>query len=110
MSGVLINPGTGDVRQWGRVSLRWAIANIHALVTDVGVSGCHIKRLPKRDGEGRFGFELRYGRRKYAIDMPGCARARVRSWPVVNVCAPRLYIDGHSFWWKYVVELLEERV
>ncbi len=102
---ISINHGTGPVVG---ATKRLAIAAVRQLVTDVGLDGVTFRRRSTRcDYEGRYSFKLRRGKYSCVVDVPGLPLVRVRYLdPPQNIWDfPRLYINGSSFVWKYVVTL-----
>lgn len=103
MIGVLINPGSGPL---SGVTLKHARRNMGQLLRDIRprVPRVKVKRVPVRDGEGRYCFELRVGQRRCIVDMPGRPLEEVRDLdaPLPSI-PPRLYIDGDSWYWYFAV-------
>lgn len=114
---VLINPGTGHC---GRATLRQAWTNVRAWCREAKM-GAPARRPGYDDGEGRYGFvatDWRPSRRRgappgtltgctHVILMPGISMTTLRgpsSWTDDRGClrfAPRLYVDGNSWLWKF---------
>lgn len=102
---VSVNPGTGPVIGATRKN---AIKNIKRLIKDIGIEGVSFVRVPDCDSEGRFTFLIWKDNRCHEISMPGLPLEQVRftgkkSQRIWDY--PRLYIDGSSFVWRYVVKL-----
>lgn len=103
MSNVILNPGSGPVQD-----AKWdhAVANIEAFVKDVGLDRVTVKDKMK-EGDGRYEFVLRRGKKKVVVLMPGLPLDRVRFvdpktqdiWQF-----PRLYVDNGSWVWKFAVK------
>ena len=107
---VLLNPGTGDARDYGRVSGAWAYSNAKRFAVEVDADS--VIKLRGQPDDGRWPFALVFGRRRVALDMPGCSLARVRYVdPLMqNIWFfPRLYVDGHSLTWLYARSALISR-
>lgn len=98
---IFINPGSGQIS--GLCTKANAVSNIRALIADIDMPSPAVTRStsPKPDGSGRWSFVLCRGKAKCRIDMPGLPLDAIR----YRTDCPRLYIEGSSFWWKYVVEL-----
>lgn len=121
MPTVIINPGTGPVRD---ATAELATACAEQLLADIAdptvrrgrptVSGVSFARAPERDdGDGRFGFVFKLGERTATVDIPGLRKERVRYLGLddQNIWHfPRLYINDSSFVWYYVVAILREEM
>ena len=96
MTFAILNPGTGPVE--GRCTMADAWRNLEALMRRDGVEG-EITSDPEAENEGgRFLLVLKVkGRGRILVDMPGCPLARLISeaWD-----APRMYINGSSWYWR----------
>lgn len=119
---VILNPGTGPVADASEAN---AIACARQLAFDISdpairgdrgpvVLNASFERAPQHDdGEGRYAFVFRLGERSATIDIPGRPVERVRyiDQDSQNIWDyPRLYINGSSFVWYYVVALLREEL
>lgn len=118
MNYVCVNPGTGPAWVYNptrRCSLASAYANMKALVTEVETTHIRVyKMVESRRAPigGRWPFRV-WTRHtpsgaayRYEVDMPGIPLRYVRSRDLRS--APRLYIDGSSWYWNYAVEVLRE--
>lgn len=99
---VIINPGTGHV---SGARLKDAWASVRAFRRELSPRmGCRLLliRDPIEDEDGRYGFILSHGGRDCRVLMPGRPLADVKNeW---LAAAPRLYIDGSSWWWKWAID------
>lgn len=107
MTAVLINPGTGPNE--GDICREHAIANIEAFMAELGLPPPVVSvtmASPKHDGAGWYQFVLHRGIRKVDVDMPGLPLGEIRcDADLKNLPrgAPRLYVDGNSWWWGIAV-------
>ena len=109
MNKIFINPGSGQVEG----TEQNASENMKHLIADLKIKDVKYIRVPEEDGyEGRFAFLIWKERKCSLIHMAGLALEKVRYvsdeqdiWQF-----PRLYIDGSSFLWKFVIELLDEEL
>ena len=108
---LIINPGTEPVEG---ATLEHALANMEQLKRDAQLFDDVLqKHLSEKDAGGRYSFVLVLpagagfgGSRAVTIDMPGLPLEQVRylAQPDQDVWDyPRLYIEGSSFLWIYVV-------
>lgn len=103
----VINPDSGPV---ANATIEHARENMKQLAQDIGEDGITIFECKQfRNHDGRFTFTLsRIGYRGVEIEMPGLPLEQVRyvSREKQNVWDfPRLYIDGSSHVWMFVIEL-----
>jgi hypothetical protein len=100
MAMVNINPGTGPVD--GKKALARAAAE--AFRADLGVDGITIK--PKgKEWDGRWDFEFSTQMGRCEVSMPGVS-VDVLKGDVMR--APRLYVDGSSWWWKFALNIARD--
>lgn len=128
---LIINPGTGPVDGG---SEERAAANVRQLFDDVGVVGRAVELVCRgSDDGGRYGFVVRVspecdctvpiseGAGQHApgcaclgesaeieVDMPGLPLREVRTDDLLR--APRLYVDGSSWWWPYALGVVADRL
>lgn len=99
VTGVFINPGTGDVDGATEAN---AIETANRFVQDLGLlNPVTVERNPDKDGcwEGWYAFVLRYGERSCTLDVPGVDPDLVQlGKPWVS---PRVYVDGSSWLWGF---------
>jgi hypothetical protein len=108
---VIINPGTGPV---DGATVDNAYDNMRALLADAGHPEVKWCRDVDADEEGgRFAFSVTVqdpetGRdAAVTVDMPGC---RLSLLTGSLLTAPRIYVDGSSWWWEFAVDRIRERV
>lgn len=105
MVALLICPGSGPVS--GRATLENAYRNMTALLEQAGLPPEYERDVTAKEEGGRFEFFVRLGKgkrkRKCSISMPGCLLERLTSGLIE---APRLYIDGSSWWFENAVSVL----
>ena len=71
---------------------------------EVGISSC--RREPDLDGKGRFGFViLEQSGMEFEILMPGIPLEHIRN--VDLSVAPRMYVNGSSWWWEFAVNIIK---
>lgn len=110
---VMINPGAQlDVSG----TFRHALKNVRQLRRDVcaavGVSVRQVALTRSPDDHGdraRRAFRLTGPKceRGVVVFVPGLPLAEVRT---DRGLAPRLYVDGNSWWWKFAVSTLTEKL
>lgn len=108
--GILLNPGTGEVPE---ATEEHAAANMSHLLTDCLNKKLKFVRAAQDDmGAGRFAFLVYCPWTRYhLVQMPGLPLNKVRftNEEGQNVWHfPRLYIDGNSWLWKFVVDELNK--
>ena len=104
---VAINPGTGHVI--GSTE-QHALMNMKHLIKDCLNSDASYLRCPDLDDGGRFGFIVWNDRNIcHQVLMPGRPLSEVRFTGDADQNAwdfHRLYMDGASWLWKYVVNIM----
>lgn len=111
MTVAIINPGSGPVT---RANEDQAVANMEALISDIGAKGVEVKRCKAEDGDGRYGFVVsrrtKGGKvREVVVTMPGLKKARYFG-KLPRELPPRLFVDGNSWWWPYAVSVVAEHL
>lgn len=105
MVGVIINPGSGPVQNYGRPLAKHAVANMRAFRRDCGLPLAKFWRHGRIEN-GRYPFRMKHGSKTVEIDMPGLPLKSVRylGGPDQNAWHfPRLYIAGSSWLWTFAV-------
>lgn len=112
---ILVNPGSWAVYGATRKDAK---KNMEQLLKDAEIDGLKFKKLYHEDycSDGRLGYLLykkyKNGREKSCIiDMPGLPVKMVRYTGEKGQrisMFPRLYVDGSSYVWKFIVEILQE--
>lgn len=114
MTVVVINPGTGPVRE---ATVAQAEANIKVYAQDIAKKHGLVVLATRREessdtGDGRYVFLLdceKEGRKwTLEIQMPGWPLEKVRylGTPDQNIWDfPRLYVDGSSWVWKFAMDV-----
>lgn len=100
---VLINPGS-RVGNSLRGLRRVADVNMRALCRDLGVPP-RFGRSGRLEGDGWYGYSLRYGRCVEQVDMPGVPLDQLTAR---SPFAPRLYVDGNSWYWPFALNILRD--
>lgn len=102
MSYFMINPGTGPV--WGRVTLDNAYVNLQRLLDDAGRGSAEWRRdVDATEDDGRFAFLVPIDGEDVSVLMPGCPFHILTAG---TVSAPRIYIDGNSWWYEIAIGVL----
>lgn len=111
MTRVVLNPGTWDIEdscvEGARINMNQLVIDCNFHLTDVTI---HEIQGGHRGGRFRFSVS-RIGYNGVIIDMPGCKLDSVRymGFDYQDIWDfPRLYIDGSSYVWKYVIGLMRE--
>ena len=110
------NPGTGPARFYnptGRCSFASAYANMKALAAEVETAHVRVYKMVESrrapiDGRWPFKVWTRHAPSgaacRYEVDMPGIPLRYVRTREIR--VAPRLYVDGSSWYWEHAVDIL----
>jgi hypothetical protein len=101
-----MNPGTGPIDS--RCLARTAWKNIRAFRRDLAFKDPTVtieRSAENDDGQGRYGFTLKRGKRECDVEMPGLDIRRVRyvSQDQNPFNFPRLYVDGSSWLWEFAI-------
>lgn len=115
MTGMIINPGSGDIRSYGHSTLANAWKNIRQFRRDIGAKDVHIVRIRDEDDDGRYLFVLSRtveGRKRpihCQVMMPGLTMTAVRFRENQEIDAwnfPRLLISkwGSSWLWPFAID------
>lgn len=108
MATFIINPGTEGVRN-ATVTLAAKAAKSFAYELGANVRVVRFGRMDVRrrpDERGYVPFWLARGKRRVRLDVPGVSLDELRSESLRT--APRLYIDGASFWWRWALTVARE--
>jgi len=99
---MITNPGCGPVQGATKAD---ADHNILAFVQEAGLKVW--TRIQDLDGDGRFGYSVEgESGAVFEVLMPGIALEDVRDASIL--CAPRLYIDGSSWWWSFALDIVSQ--
>lgn len=97
-----INPGAGPVES---ATLDQAIANMLVFVLALKLPGEVSSDRGTRDEGGRFEFSIQHRDRSISVLMPGVSLEVLRSR---DGFAPRLYVDGNSWYWNFAVAVVRD--
>lgn len=100
----IINPGSGPVINSRK---RQADAACRAIIRDAGLDGVRFELAnEERQYEGRYIYWFIKGKMRVEVMMPGVTLKVLRG---DLLHAPRLYIDGSSWFWKFAVGILIDK-
>lgn len=83
--------------------------NLHALIRRAGLDRKVAIQIPKRryssKHDNRYHFVVRCKARSVHVCIAGCA-LKVLTGDILY--APRVVVDGNTWWWKYAAEILRD--